>query len=270
MSAGCGATPFGLGALDRLSQGASAIHALDARAKLVTVFGFVLAAVSVPKFAVATLLPFFAFPILMLAMSGLPLRPILRRLAAVAPFAVIVGAFNPLLDTHVMLHIGGVGISGGWLSFASIVLRFLLTIGAVLLLVATTGIPALGRAAAQLGVPRAFVAQVLGLYRYLFLAMGEAQNTLLAWRLRTAHGRHPSWRIYAAILGQLLLRAVARARRVHTAMECRGFDGEFRLMTPAAFTVRDAVFVAGWCTAFAVMRFGQPAEAVGALVLRLS
>ncbi len=267
MSAGCGASHFDPGVLDRLSRGASFIHSLDARAKLLTAIAFVLAVVSVPKYAVATLLPFFAFPILMLALSGVPPRFILRRLAAVAPFAVLVGAFNPLLDTGIVLRAGEIGISGGWLSFASIVLRFLLTIGALLLLAATTGVPALGRAAVQLGVPRAFVAQILGLYRYLFLALQEARNTHLAWRLRTAHGRHPDWRIFANILGQLLLRAVARAHRVHTAMECRGFDGEYRLLQRTAFTVRDGLFVAGWCAAFAVMRFGNPAEAIGALVL---
>ena len=267
MSAGCGASHFDLGVLDRLSRGASPIHKLDPRAKLAVTLAFVVAVMSLPKYAVGDILPFFVFPFIMLARSGVLPRFILRRLVAVAPFAVMVGAFNPLFDTEIALRIGGTGISGGWLSFASIVLRFLLTIGALLLLMATTGVPALGRAAAQLGVPRVFVAQILGLYRYLFLALEEAQNTHLAWRLRTAHGRHPSWRVHAHILGQLLLRAVARARRVHTAMECRGFDGEFRLMSRPVFTARDWAFVIGWGAAFAVLRFGHPAEAIGALVL---
>lgn len=267
MSAGCEASRLDPGVLDRLSQHASPIHSLDARTKLLTTLAFVLAVVSVPKYAVATLLPFFAFPILTLALSGVPPRPILLRLAAVAPFAVMVGAFNPLLDTGIVLQVGGWGVSGGWLSFASIALRFLLTISALLLLVATTGIPALGRAAAQLGVPRVFVAQILGLYRYLFLTLQEARSTHLAWRLRTAHGRHPHWRIFANILGQLLLRAVARAGRVHTAMECRGFDGEFPLMSRTAFAARDWAYVAGWCAAFGVMRFAHPADIIGALML---
>ncbi len=179
----------------------------------------------------------------------------------------MVGVFNPLLDTGVVMHIGGVGVSGGWLSFVSILLRFALTIGALLLLVATTGVPALGCAAGRLGVPRVFVAQVLGLYRYLFLALDETQRTLLAWRLRTPRGRHPSWRVFAQILGQLLLRALARARRVHEAMLCRGFDGELRMIGAMKFTGRDWVFMGAGGVVFAVLRFGSPAQTIGALLL---
>lgn len=267
MSAGCGTSLSGLDALDRLSQGTSPIHKLDPRAKLLVTLAFVVAVMSLHKYAVGETLPFFVFPFLMLARSGIPAGFIARRLAAVAPFAVMVGVFNPLLDTGVVMHIGGVGVSGGWLSFVSILLRFALTIGALLLLAVTTGVPALGCAAGRLGVPRVFVAQVLGLYRYLFLALEETQRTLLAWRLRTPRGRHPSWRVFAQILGQLLLRAVARARRVHEAMLCRGFDGELRMIGAMKFTGRDWVFMGAWCVVFAVLRFGSPAQTIGALLL---
>jgi uncharacterized membrane protein YbhN (UPF0104 family) len=47
-----------------------------------------------------------------------------------------VGALNPLLDRRPAAVIGPWVISGGWLSFASVVLRFVLTVGAALALVA--------------------------------------------------------------------------------------------------------------------------------------
>jgi cobalt/nickel transport system permease protein len=267
MSAGCGASTITLDAIDRLSQGDSPVHRLDPRAKLVVSLAFAITVMSLPKYALNDTLPFFIFPFFMLAQSGIPPAFIARRIAVVAPFAFMLGAVNPFLDTEIALRIGGVGVSGGWLSFISILLRFALTIGALLILVATTSVPALAQAANKLGAPKALAAQILGLYRYLFLAVEETQRMLLAWRLRAAGGKYPSWRIFAQMLGQLLLRSLARARRVHTAMLCRGFDGEIRSCTALQFSARDGVFVAGWLAAFAVLRFGHPASVIGALVL---
>jgi cobalt/nickel transport system permease protein len=258
---------FDLGTLDRLSRGTSSIHRLDPRAKLAVTLAFVMAVVSLDKYAVGDLLPFFLFPAILLARSAIPLRVVIRKVAVVAPFAVLVGVFNPLIDTEIMLRIGNIGISGGWLSFASIVLRFALTIGALVLLVATTGVPALGRAAERLGTPKIFVMQVLGLYRYLFLLVDEAQRTTRAYRLRSVHGKAPAWRVFAQLLGQLLLRAMARARRVYEAMLCRGFDGELRLIGKLQFTFRDWIFMIAWIAVFAGLRFLHPADVIGHLVM---
>jgi len=263
-----GHSAFDLGTLDRLGRGTSPIHRLDPRAKLLVTFVFILAVVSLDKHAVGDLLPFFLFPMIILARGEVPFRFVARKIAVVAPFAVLVGIFNPLVDREVMLRIGEVGISGGWLSFVSIVLRVVLTIGALLLLVATTGVPALGRAAERLGAPRLFVTQILGLYRYLFLLVDESQRTLRAYRLRAPDGKTPSWRLFARILGQLLLRAVARARRVYDAMLARGFDGEVRLIGDLRFAGRDWAFLVLWIAIFAVLRFLHPARLLGDLLLR--
>lgn len=267
MSGGHRGSLFDLGTLDRLGQGDSAIHRLDARAKLVVTLAFVVVVVSMDKRAVGDLLPFAVFPIALLALSDIPAGFILRRMAVVAPFAVLVGAFNPWFDREVVLTIGGVAITGGWLSFVSILLRFALTIGALLLLVATTPVPALGRAAEKLGAPRVFVTQLLGLYRYLFLLTDEIHRTVRACRLRMPDDRAPGWRVFGRILGQLLLRAVARARRVYDAMLCRGFDGTWRLIDTPSMTARDWLFVAGWISAFAALRLWLPSRALGGLLL---
>ncbi len=264
---GGGHSLLDLGTLDRLGQGDSAIHRIDARAKLAVTLAFVLCVVSFDKHAVGDLLPFATFPIVLLAVSGVPVRFVLRRLAIVAPFAVLVGVFNPLLDREVVASVAGIGISGGWLSFVSILVRFALTIGALLILVATTPVPALGRAALRMGAPRVFVTQLLSLYRYLFLLAEESRRTLTAYRLRVPHDRPPSWRAFAAILGQLLLRAVARARRIHEAMLCRGFDGEWRLIATPRMSGRDWLFAVGWLGFFAVLRLVFPAHALGLLLV---
>jgi cobalt/nickel transport system permease protein len=222
------------------------------------------------KYALGGLLPFFAFPITILALSGVPAALVVKRVALVAPFAILVGLFNPLIDREILLRIGETEIAGGWVSFLSILLRFALTIGALILLVATSSLPSIGIAAERLGAPRIFVAQIIGLYRYLFLLTDETERTLRAWRLRSGHGKPPSWRMFARILGQLLLRAIERAGRVYEAMRCRGFEGELKMIGALHFRPADGLFLAGWLGLFLALRFLHPAEWLGRLALGLA
>ncbi|MBI5120710.1 MAG: cobalt ECF transporter T component CbiQ [Rhodospirillales bacterium] len=267
MGGACASSARDFGTLDRWARAQSPIHRLDPRAKLLATLAFALAVVSQDKYALGDQLPFFLFPIFLWARSGVPAGLILRRVLAVAPFAALVGLFNPLFDTRIALELGGLAISGGWISFASILLRSLLTVSALVLLVATTDIPALARAAERLGVPQVFVTQMLGLYRYLFLLADEASRVVLAYRLRAVHGRPPSWRVFAAILGQLLLRSLKRALRVHRAMWLRGFDGEMRRLSALSFRPQDGWFLLGWLIVFALIRFYHPAQWIGGAAL---
>ena len=130
---------FDLGALDALAARRSALHRLDPRAKLVTTAVFIVAVVSFGRHEVSALLPFFLYPAALLAWGELPAGLLLKRLLLALPFAVLVGIFNPLLDRQVLLHLGPLAISGGWFSFFSILLRCLLTVGAALILIASTG-----------------------------------------------------------------------------------------------------------------------------------
>lgn len=256
-----------LARLDRLARSDSPIHALDPRAKLLAVLAFALAVVSMDKYALGDLLPFFLFPIFLWARSGVSLGLVAGRTLAVAPFALMVGLFNPWLDRQVLLVLGGVDISGGWVSLLSILLRGLLSISALVLLAATTDIPSLGQAARKLGVPSVFVSQMLGLYRYLFLLSEEVQRTHLAWRLRAPETKAPGWKVFAAILGQLLLRSLDRAKRVHQAMALRGFQGVFPYADRLVFRAADGWFLAGWGAALLLVRFGHPAQWLGGFVI---
>jgi len=56
------------------------------------------------------------------------------------------------LDRQTILTLGPVAISGGWVSFASILVRFVLTVAATLALVAGTGIHGVCRGLELLGM----------------------------------------------------------------------------------------------------------------------
>ncbi len=120
-------------------------------------------------------------------------------------------------------------MTGGWISYASIVLRFLLTAGAALVLTATTGFTGICLALEKLKVPDVLVTQLLLLFRYIFVLGDEATRMGQARRLRSFGRRGMGWRVYGQMLGQLLLRTFARAQRIYLAMKSRGFDGEIRV-----------------------------------------
>jgi cobalt/nickel transport system permease protein len=247
-------------------QGCCDGRARDPRAALITTLLFLATLLSFGRYQVAALLPLALFPVALAARQGLPARPLLRLLALASPFALLVGIFNPLLDQTTLLVIAGIPISGGWVSFAAIVLRFALSAAAALVLVAGVGMHPLCAALARLGAPRVFTVQLLLLHRYSFVLAGEAQRLATARRLRAGGRPRLGLAAYAALLGQLLLRAVARARVVHQAMLARGFDGSFPLAQPWRWQTADTLFVLGWCGFFALARAVDLPQALGALV----
>ncbi len=245
---------FDITFLDMLACQESPVHRLDARAKVLTTFIFVVVVASFDKYAVVSLLPLFLFPLVLVVQARLPYGFLGKRLLLVAPFALMVGAFNPLLDQQTQLLLGTFAVTGGWLSFLSILLRFTLTVGMALVLIAVTSFPGICNAIDKLGAPRVFALQLLFLYRYIFVLGEEARRMVRARSLRSFHGRGNGLKVYGALLTQLLWRTIERAQRVHKAMLSRGFVGTVPLLQMKRFTWQDGAFVGLWCGFFIAVR----------------
>jgi cobalt/nickel transport system permease protein len=261
---------FDLDRLDRMAGGDSPIHRLDPRAKLVATAVFLVCVVSHGKYALSALLPYALFPVVLASAAGLPGGYLARKLLAFAPFAVIVGAFNPFFDRETLLSVGPVAVSGGWVSFASILLRFSLTIGAALVLIGTTSFRGVCMALERLGVPPVFANQLLFLHRYIFVLGEEAARMSRARALRSFDGRGTGLRVYGSLVGHLLLRTLDRGQRIHLAMRCRGFDGRIRPIRPLSAGGRDVAFALGWSAAFVALRFVNLPQLLGQFVGRVS
>lgn len=177
------------------------------------------------------------------------------------------GLFNPLLDQRVMGSLGSHGITGGWLSFASIVLRFSLTVSAALTLVACTGIHRLCAGLERMGLPRVFAVQLCLLYRYLFVIVDEGLRMKRGVAMRSMGRRTLRFSTYVSLVGHLLLRSMDRAQRVYQAMVSRGFAGQFRVLRPAAVGWKDAAFMAAWIGYFAAARAWDLAGGLGRFLL---
>lgn len=264
------ASYFEIGRLDRLSYRDTVVHRLDPRAKVIATMLFAVAVVSFPKYEVLSLFPFFLFPVLMCTLGDIPAGFVAKKVAAVSPFAVFVGIFNPLFDSATVAVVPGVSVSAGWVSFASILVKFTLTIGAALLLIATTSFPGICRGLRRLGVPALFVSQLLFLYRYLFVLMEEAVRVVRARDLRSFGKRGRSIGVFVRIVGTLFLRTVERAERIYGAMLARGFRGETFPMRRDAFRPSDAVFVLATGSYFALCRLVAVPDAIGRLVRGLA
>ncbi len=261
---------FDIGTLDTLAYQDTAIHRLDPRAKLVTTLIFILTVVSSGKYEVSALLPFFIYPAVLIGLANLPPGYLLKKLIIVAPFAFFIGVINPFLDRQILLQLGPLEISGGWISFTSILLRFALTVSAALILIATTSFAGVCMALERLGAPRVFALQLLFLYRYLFVLVDEALRIVRARALRSFHGRGMGMRIFGQLIGQLLVRTLDRAQRIHLAMCCRGFNGEIRMLRNLRIGPPEVLFTLGWSAVFILMRLYNLPQLLGQIVTELA
>ena len=256
-----------LGRMEDLAGLDTFVHRLDARAKALVTIAFILLVVSYPCREVSALTPWAIYPMVLMALGRVPAGFILKKIIIAAPFALMVAIFNPFLDRAPALMGGPLVVTAGWLSFVSIMLRFALTVGAVLALVAVTGMHRLCAGLEGLGLPRAFAVQLLLLYRYLFVVADEAMRMLRAVAVRAGGLKRLRVREYGALAGSLLLRSLDRADRVYRAMRARGFDGQIRTLQPAAWTPADTRFLCSWIAFFTVARAWNLAHALGALCI---
>lgn len=243
-----------LGRFDELAAQNSVIHQLDPVVKLFTALIFIVATASFPKYELTGILPLVLYPIVLISLGGLPSGFLIKRLLIAAPLAILVGVFNPFFDRTPLIQIGSFTISGGWISFINIMLKFSLTVFAALILVATSSFNEIGGALLRLKVPKVFVVQLLFTYRYLYVLIEEAGKMIRAYSLRSFRDKGVAFPVWGSLAGQMLLRALSRAERIYQAMLCRGFRGEIRLSERRKPGLWDLIFLLGWSGFFITAR----------------
>jgi cobalt/nickel transport system permease protein len=230
---------FNLGFLDTLSYKGTVIHRLDPRTKVIVTFAFIVTVVSFPKYEIARLIPFFLFPALTFSLGDIPIWFIVKKVLVVSAFALFIGIFNPLFDTRSMYSFLGIPVSGGWISFFSILLKFFLTMCSALLLISTTSFPGICHALRKLGIPAVFISQLLFLYRYIFVLIEETLRMVRARDLRSFGKRGQEMKVFINLIGTLFMRTIERAERIYYAMLSRGFSGTIRYVERDHFRKAD-------------------------------
>lgn len=195
---------------------------------LLVTFSYLIIMLSVSPGALTMLLWFAIFPIIGSALLDISYSGVFLRSLIIVPFALMIGMFNPIFDTAPAFRIGSVTISHGWVTYISIIVRTVLSLQAVLILTKATGFNGLCRTLRQVGVPLFLTMLLMMVYRYLTVLLEESVNMRRAREARGYEKKHMGLKMWSTFIGQLFLRTVARADRIHRAMLARGFNGEIR------------------------------------------
>ncbi|HDQ40375.1 MAG TPA: cobalt ECF transporter T component CbiQ [Desulfonatronum sp.] len=113
-------------------------------------------------------------------------------------------------------------------------------------MVCTSSVPALSHALQALGLPRKLTLLLAFTHGQVFLVRDEFHRL---HRAALARGFSPrctmhTYRTYAVLLGQTVLRSLSRAERIHGAMLLRGFTGRFHTLASPALGWREILLVA--------------------------
>jgi cobalt/nickel transport system permease protein len=216
---------------------------------------FIIFVISVPKFDLAGVIAFAAFPLLLATATAIPLLPIMKRLVIVSPFILFMAAGNLALDRAPALVVAGFAITGGMISASVIVLKTVVTLVTLLSLMAVMPFHRFGLALRSLRVPEVFVTQLLLVWRYSFLLSEEAAMMQQARDLRSFGGRGKGPIVTARLIGSLLIRTTARAERIYMAMSARGFRAALDSRPAMPLKPGDLAAIAGTTALFGMIRY---------------
>ena len=188
---------------------------LDARVKLVcTVALVVVAALLTSLAAIASVLGFI---LVLVLVSGLPLRHVARNYAYALVF-ILFASLTMLLT------------SGTEAAFAMF-MRISASVLALIILVATTPFFKLLEALRSLRLPRTLCTLIMFTYRFIFVLFEEAASMNLARKARGFGGGRSifdrkAFATLSATIGMVFVRAHSRASNIYGALLSRGYSGE--------------------------------------------
>ncbi len=230
------------------------LHEQPAHAKLLALLGFVVVVVATPGLspeafgvgegaqggagAWAAAWPFAGYAALLAAAAALARIPpgtLARRTAVEAPF-VVFALLMPFVASGPRVAAGPLWLSAeGLAGGLTLLVKATLGVVAAVILASTTGARELLSGLERLRLPRAFVAILSFMIRYVSVVAHDAHRMRIARASRGApEGRGRALAAIAAGAGSLFVRSYERGERVHRAMLSRGYAGRMPPLSPAA------------------------------------
>lgn len=260
---------FNFRTLEDLADNRTIIHRLNPLTKLLTTIFYVIIVVSFKPYSISALIPFIFYPIVLMALSETPYKPLLARLIIAVPFCLFAGISNLLLDRNIAFMLFNIPIPYGLLSFISIMLKTLLTVLAILILIATTSMPMLSRQLILLKIPAFFVLLLSMVYRYISVLIEESINIYTAYLLRSGEQKGVRMKDMGNLLGQLIIRTMDRSERIYAAMKCRGFSGDYSYISTKKLPNKEVFYMIILAAIFLFFRIFNPAMIAGTMVTSL-
>ncbi len=221
----------------------NALGRLDPRVRLVTAFAF---AVTIcfsrsPVVLVSALVA----GVLLAALSRCPVRGLLRRLALLNLFFLLLCLSVAVsLPGREVVPVGPLSATDAGVRRAGVIL---LRANSVVLFVAallgSMEAPHLGFALDRLRVPSTLTHILMFTVRYIEVIHQEYHRIRNAMRLRAFRPRcnRHTLRSLGYLIGLLLVRSLERSNRIMAAMKCRGFQGRYYVLHTCRMTPLDAV-----------------------------
>jgi cobalt/nickel transport system permease protein len=241
-------------ALEQLASGNTCIHRLNPLVKLLAAVVFIVTVVSFNRYALGRLIPFIFYPALLMSLSQTPFAMLFKRFLIALPFCLFAGISNVIFDRSAAFAPGGITISWGFISLASILFKTWLCVIAVLLLVSVTRFSDLTNELRRLHLPAIFVVMFELTYRYAGVLLNEAHSMSIAYSLRSPKRKGVEIKDMGSFTGLLLLRSFDRADRVYNAMKCRGYALQ---NTPRGkrLVLKDVIYLLAVCLFCVTLRF---------------
>jgi cobalt/nickel transport system permease protein len=228
-------------------EGASArsiLIGIDPRLRVIGSFVFAAAVVALDR--PLPLVVAVAIAVAAVLASGLRWRRMGRVLAALdGSMALVIATLPFTMPGRPLFSILGFDASSeGVMRAVEIALKANAVALMALALLGTSDLPEIGHALRRLGVPPKLAHLLLMTVRYIEVLGREYRRLRTAMVVRGFRMRFSvhTWRSVGHLFGILFARSIDRAERIGDAMRCRGFNGEFPILTEVAYTRRDAAF----------------------------
>jgi len=234
--------------IDKFAYGDSPIHRLDCRIKAILVFLYTVFVLSVGREDVSVLFCFAVWPFCILVIGRIPLGFVFKQILMVSGFVIVLALSCPLYETELVeLSFGPFSyeLTRGWVRFFVILLKFCVTMMALIALVSTTRFNELLYGLQKMGMPEIMVIQLSFLYRYIFVLIDKAGHILRARQIRKLRnlGFTREVKVAGAMVGSLFVRSLDSSERINMAMQARGFKGHFRSESKLSVGRADIYFV---------------------------
>jgi cobalt/nickel transport system permease protein len=231
------------------------VTTLDPRMRIVMTALYAVVVVSLSSLWVLTAA--LGLSLSLLALSGLPPRKTLKRMAMMDSFIIFMLLLLPFTmpgDPFFSLW----GLQASWQGLwraVEIALTANAVILAVMTLVGTMEPVTMGHALFALKTPERLVHLMMFTIRYIDVLREEYQRLRTSMKLR---GFRPgtnwhTYRTFGYLVGMMLVRAIERSERILAAMKCRGFCGRIVLLEEFRMRRADLLFALALGAALAIL-----------------
>ena len=234
--------------------------------RVIVTFFYILVVVSFPVYDLMGLVSMVLYPLVYILWHEISVPAMLRRVWPVLLLTAAAGVAGLAMNREVCVTLGGITVTYGMLSMATLMIKGIFCVMASYVLSVTVGIGQICHALRLLHVPQEIVIVVMLMHRYLMVLIKEVERMQLAYRLRAPGQKGLRFRIWGSFVGLLLLRSMDRAEEVYESMKLRGFHGGIPISSPGRNTGLSIVYVLLWGIFVLVLRLFPVFQMVGSLL----